>query len=79
MDAKFKLYDVDGNYVGTFEELVELCGMTFLEILKETDEKIKKDCYKVEEDEECPEFEIHLCRGCKHCYRHDYCYSYEKE
>lgn len=79
MDAKFKLYDVNGNYVGTFEELVELCGMTFLEILKETEENFKKDHYKVEECEECPEFEIYLCKGCKNCYRYDYCYSFDKK
>lgn len=79
MDEKTKLYDENGTYIGTMEDLIEMCGLVFIEMLEDNNKKYKAEHYKVERDEHCPEFEIRLYKGCEKCHRYIYCNSHDKK
>lgn len=45
---KTKLYDENGKYIGTMEDLIEMCGLIFIEMLESNNRKYKAERYKVE-------------------------------
>lgn len=74
-----KIYDGDGNYLGTLEELYNNAAKIFKDSMKEAMEIQRQQYYGVAYSEPCKaNFLVTRMQGCKTCPRYKYCNSWQK-